>query len=244
MRDVRARLDWAHRRMEQFNAAVDTFLSTNPYFMSADFECKSEPYYVATHRYRFRVRAPAAVPIDLRLAAGELVHSFRSAIDNIIWTIGKKFKASSRLALEFKNGPDHFAKYTTSAKLSKLPLPLQHWIEAQQLYKRKDGQRSILHDLTILWNEDKHRLPMLAGHAVQCVTIGSRGSVEAVSVGYLVPLNDGDEVVTVTNAVDFEPEFAFGVAFTAIAKEAKTFFQDAERHIAEEVIPTFEPYLT
>jgi hypothetical protein len=234
-------MDWARRRIDEFEAEVDGFLATKPYHVSKHAQPRCEPYYAWFTEYRFRVTAE--VPITVRLRAGDAIHALRASVDNLVWGVGQVFGAKDSLTLPFRDNATEFAKVARGVQLDRLPVPLQDWIENQQIYRQPNQDRSLLHSLSRLWGRDKHRVPVMTGNSLACVTITDKGNVSEISVDYPPALEDGDKIMHTTNEVDFEPEFTFHVAFKEIGKVAGAFFRDVDNHIRKEVIPTFEPFL-
>lgn len=244
---VRLRLDWALGRMEEFNTAVIAFLKTGPYEIIRYEEPEGNAIKV---RWVLRVHA-VDVPFPLRCMAGEIAHNLRASVDNLVWSVAQTCGVDKRLTLQFTNGPDHFKAIAASKKLDHLPVPILAWYRNEQTHERTNGEKSLLCLVNDVWNEDKHRLPalMVSGRPSASISLGG-GVAEQFTLGDPVGRvgnKDGDEICSMRIApehkVNLKTEFSPDIGFSDDTDSARGLFNAAERHIRNEVVPIFEPFL-
>jgi hypothetical protein len=177
----------------------------------------------------------------LRLLAGDAIHNLRACVDNLVWCLGQNCGAKNSLSLVFRDTAESFRDRAEKDKLGRLPCKIQIWMEDQQIYSRRDRERSTLHKLNILWNGDKHRVPALMVNAAPTVIVRrAEGELVKVTVD---GTEDGEAVVTTDGEGDLNPEFEMDVSFPEINERAIRFLRDVHHHIREDVLPRFEPYL-
>jgi len=247
--DPRLRIEWSLARIDQFKAALKTFMDGRPYEIVAN----AEPYGEGQFQVHYHVKIRREAPLSLRYSAGDAIHNLRATIDNLVWHVGQKCGAGNYLSLVFKNTPEEFKKYCTSHRTHKLPSVIQDWLKDIQPFSRSDSGRHLLHVLTRLWNGDKHRTPALVAVALPSIAFGGRDPTVVATVSRLQIVkqgfvDDGDEVLTTIATMDqiqnFEAAFTFQVSFkegeTGIAAE---FFDVIYKQITEDVFPKFTPFI-
>jgi len=180
--------------------------------------------------------------MELRLAAGEAVHSLRASVDNLVWGLGQVCGAKRSLGLSFRDTPEKFAKLARESKLYKLPIEIQTWIEDQQIYRSWDGEPSPLHQLNGFWNDDKHKAPSLLTNTEPKTTIGDKMTgwlflVEATTT------ESGETIIVTDGPGDLNPTFAVELRFPNTSyKPALEFLREIHEHILTDVLPRFEPH--
>lgn len=242
---VLRRLDWARAGIDRFEELANAFLATKPYEVLPHMKHKGKfaqiSYVIKLHRQ--------LVP-ELRFAAGDVIHNLRSVVDNLVWGLGQRFKASNLLGLEFLDPTsDQLPLYLV--EIHKLPKPIYDWILSVQPGDRADDHH-ILHRLHNLWNRDKHRTPVLVAGASH--TAGLRGS-ELPYLGrfqtfQIKGAKDNEKIaealVVWEQRRNFNPVFSPKVAFDrngpAHGAFVSEFLRQIDEHIVNEVVPKFKPY--
>jgi hypothetical protein len=107
-----------------------------------------------------------------------------------------------------------------------------------------------------MWNADKHRSPALMAGAMASGSVGikTRGFfLHSFETGSRMGgFEDGDKIAWATlpiaDIVHFQPDFALDISFgknsAANGAIVRTFLFDAHKHILQDVIPKFEPFLS
>jgi len=246
MQLAKARLNWAEKRIDEFINACDVFLKEEPYRIIPQVQFKDKRE-VKIHLMMQVRKKPVH---DLRFRAGDAIHNLRAVVDNLISGLAQIKGGSNRLGLEFWESHTNFTdKYLP--RIAVLPDEIKDWIASEQPFCRTNG-KSILHVLNLLWNEDKHRAPVLMGAAfpsMPTIVVSSTGRMhlEIVRQG---GLEDGDTVAKVTipieKEMDFAPKSEIDVAFSKRSSTngavARTWLIGTHKYILEEVIPRFEPF--
>jgi hypothetical protein len=161
---VRAKIDRAHYHFDQIKAALKVVLGSEP-------ETKSVAFQVDNERQQLVSTFPKAPPLDpaLPLMIGDCVHSFRSALDHLVYQLALKNGASAEFAERTS-----FPICPTDAEFKKrVKKSVEPFISAPALAEIKDSQPYsaydvppeesdiwVLHKLDII---DKHRLLIVAG---------------------------------------------------------------------------------
>jgi hypothetical protein len=192
--DHRRKLEWARHHYDALDAEVERFRQSEPYKLGVQFDAKHRGY-IATLR---DVKAP---PDEWNLRIGDIVHSARSALDAITYSLACKNLGRVPTIDEVK--VIQFVIVDSSAawpkerdrRLRCLSSAAQAEIERFQPYHRTDPKvRHALSVLRDLSNIDKHR------HIVVAVAAASDSSIElsgpylakGTSVaGYRGPLKEG-----------------------------------------------------
>lgn len=245
MQIAKSRLDWARKRIDEFIAECDAFLAKEPYAIIPEVQTKGGNRVRVDLQIQVRVK-PLRI---LRFRAGDAIHNLRAVADNLIWAIGQTRGASDRLALQFCKTNDIFVK-DYLPKIECLPVEIRDWILSEQPYCRPNNW-SILNVLNLLWNADKHKAPTLLAAALPSATLIASKDSLYLEIVRSRGLNDGDKIGTaiipINQKMDFNADFTFDIAFSqkspAQGAIVKTWLVDAHKHIAEEVIPKFEPFL-
>ena len=241
---AKSRLDWAAGRIKEFHDSAQSFLDSGVYSRSIHKQVEPD----GSLKFTVGFISSADPPFVLSALAGEIVHTLRSTVDNLVWSVAQTCPVDKRLSLVFKEGATAFAHYASITKLDRLPRPLYDWYENEQPHKRPDGRPSLLHLLTKLWNEDKHRVPLLMGSAVPVGFIQS-GNVKCFTIIGSGVMKHGDKICEITvvpeEVANLKIRFAVDVGFKeGCIPSARTFLLCVENHIRHEVLPQFEPFLT
>ncbi len=239
--------------------------------------CKSIPYDVVTEKdfdgvnniVRYKLNGGKEPPLRLSLIAGDCIHNLRSVIDNVVWQLGSLTGCPKRELdnLSFPiclSGAEFIQKKKSLKCLPQVAIDL---IESLQPYQRKDDPK--LHPLYILnrlWNDDKHRSPVLMltihggtqitpRYPTQIITLQNGRSynvfmARGITIHTGGKAEDGKEIATVTlRAGEPEPQFdskvVFKVAFDergpAKGKVASKSLRNLHDFVRDEVLAKFEP---
>ena len=121
---------------------------------------------------------------------------------------------------------------------------------SEQPYSGTHG-KSILHILNLLWNQDKHRSPVLLACAIPSPTIiASRNSIHLEMI-LRSGFKDGDKIATasvpINQKIPFNHDFTFDLVFSqkgpAKGAVVRTWLMEAHKYILQEVVPKFKPFL-
>lgn len=256
---VKSRLAWANHRIQELDTDIGAFLNSNP--RPYDLVEEAHPYgtsdYIVAHIFKVRQQPTDA----LSLAAGDAIHNLRATLDNLMWASGQVFAKTRRerndldkLSLEFRQSESDFLTVYLP-KIARFPKEIQDWVTSIQPYNRPN-QKHILHILNLLWNRDKHRLPLILAAHVASVTFsrqpgvlqaqikGFTGSKPVLGGGFLKDGDKATEYITPAQDVgklyvDFTADIAFGQGAPTVVRQ---FLRDVYTNIANEVIPIFEPF--
>jgi hypothetical protein len=151
------------------------------------------------------------------------------------------------MGLVFKDNPIAFDNFAEDTKFNRLPCVIQNWIRNVQVYNRPNRQKSDLNILNDIWNHDKHRTAALIAAVMPGFGVGTCPG-EFKSVGF-PSLKNGTAIGEYRCEIPddiryFEPGFMFDVAFPEGGGVAHAFLRRVEKHIRQEIIPKFVPFLT
>lgn len=226
-----------------------------------------------TKRQQFALRALVNIlpPSDLGLCIGEVAHNLRSALDGLVYQLGKLNEASERdltrtqfpifLKQRFsgcvgkcQRRPPH---YRCSAKRYIEPLKQKHKtaIERWQPYRYGNlGKRSPLYLLHELNNADKHRLLQVAGGNVAGYFAGAAWGRERFPdyrITLHQPVEDGARIGRVRAAdvrgrrVRREQKIPALIAFwkgcPAVEGRGVTYILSQMEEKVSEIVESFEP---
>lgn len=261
----RLRLRRAQLHMDNFYRQVDRFINSVPYEMVAEEDSDGVNQFI-----RIKAKIRKELPLRLSIVAGDCIHNLRTILDNIIWQLGDLNGLPKgrldKIGFPLRMSPDEFSKELESLK--GLPQSVIDLIESLQPYQpyngRDDPKLHPLYILNRLWNEDKHRSPVLVitlHKRTQIVTKARRvklpdGTTQlqaflghhTVNVGGR--LYDGKEIATFTvRPNDPYPEFDlrifFEVAFDergpAKGQPATKCLGDLHDFVQDKVLAKFEP---
>jgi hypothetical protein len=246
---AKARIDWAGQCIDNFIRQADAFLQDGPYEMVKQAQDDGSGNFQVT----FSIKVLRGPPHAVRFACGDAIHNLRAIIDNLVWALASSAgiaKKHRNLGLEFYETKDKFVeKYLY--KIESFPPNIISWIEHEQPYNRPD-ELHILHCINRLWNEDKHRAPILMASAVPGVGLGENMK-RFQSFGCGDALEDADvvAVATVSTTRDVKncnPQFVYDIALAKSSPAhdvpARSFLRRTHQYIIDQVLPKFEPLLS
>jgi hypothetical protein len=249
MQLTKARLDWARHRIDEFIVEADDFLSQRPGPYAVIRKVKREGN-VGLITFEMKVNKK---PLrTLRFRAGDAIHNLRATVDSLVFGLAESRNSTHNLGLQFYETKAEFlTRY--APKIKCLPVEIQDWIANEQPHNRSNGP-SPLHILNRMWNADKHRSPALMAGAMASSGVGikTRGYfLESFEICDTGGFKNGDKIalatLPITDVVHFQPDFVLDVSFgkssAASGAIVRTFLSDAYKHILDEVIPKFEPFL-
>ncbi|MCH8818244.1 MAG: hypothetical protein IIC92_11005 [Chloroflexi bacterium] len=251
---AKRRLDWAGCGIDRFEVLADAFLATEPYEIVTEVEREGQN---AHFTYEFKVLQHP--PPELSFAAGDVIHNLRSALDNLVWAVGRTVKARKLPLLEFHlSTDDAFSRYL--AKIRKFPDPIKDWITSIQP-NRAPNYPDMFYALHLLWGGDKHRTPVLMADAsykpIELGYVGERQPLMKIRVNKFGDQKHDQKiawaVVPWKDKDDFKPGFTPHVAFDADGpagtdrivgrpQEVTEYLRHIQKSILDRVIPRFEPY--
>jgi len=251
---AKLRLDWASAGIDCLEVLVDSFLATKPCEVLTSMERKGKNAF-----FSYVLHVHNQPPTTISFALGDVVHNLRATLDNLVWGIGKVFKAHDSLGLEFRDTKCHFVRFYLP-KINKLPQPIYNWIESIQPYHRRNKKKYdyVLHRL---WNWDKHRTPVVVNAVAVTNTLGYSGEMLPFNQMTFYNSSSRKDKQQVATALvpwekrgDFKPVFTLFVAFdeggpvgmniVGAPQNIILYLRDVQSYILTEVIPKFEPYLS
>lgn len=110
-------------------------------------------------RYAFWVEG-RELPLSISVAAGEVIHHLRSALDHVIWALAltKKANPSNRIQFPVADTPKRFRDAIKLGLLDGVPQAAHAVIEGFQPYNADPLENSVLKILHAMDVVDKHRL--------------------------------------------------------------------------------------
>lgn len=179
------KIEWAKQHILNLNFQLKAFFDSNPYEIGTqrDPQTRRLIYYVAGVR---------EVPPPISLAAGDIIHNLRGALDHLAFQLyligpgGQAGGAGSRIYFPIA---DDVAKYKAEAprKIKGLAPAAIKAIDAIEPYKGGQTDKSdTLWRLEKMNNIDKHRLLITIGSQFRSVDVGGdlqRGLQEAIAKG-------------------------------------------------------------
>jgi hypothetical protein len=249
MQLAKARLDWARHRIDEFIVEADAFLSQrpSPYVVIKKVQREGDTGHIT-----FEMRVNKKPLRTLRFRAGDAIHNLRATVDSLVYGLAQLNNSMDNLGLQFYETEARFlARYAQQIKC--LPVEIQDWIAKEQPHNRSNGP-SLLHTLNRMWNADKHRSTALMAGAMASGAIGTSTSgffVQSFRSCRTGGLENGDKIALATlpmnDLVHFQPDFMLDLSFSkksaADGAIVRTFLSNAYKHILNEVIPRFEPFL-
>lgn len=206
---VGKRLEWAQRRIDDFQREVERWSASNPVSFPREWDEQAATEYI-----RLKVERP--LPPALPFLAAEAVHHMRAALDNFAYAIGSA-GASEREKRQIY--------FPVCSEVKDLPKSLRSCdgrveaaIQAVQPYNCGDAADSWLGILNDLWNADKHR-----GISVFCIAPGTLQFFDCTSnrkfdpKTEFGPLQDGSVFVRIRSMdrlrPDLKPRLTIDVCF-------------------------------
>jgi hypothetical protein len=259
--DHRDRLAWADKHLEALDSAVKVLADGSPYIIVRNFDEQ-------TRQHRAEVTAVGPFPTDWSLRVSDIVHSLRSALDNLTYALAVKHsgavKADTDSRLQFpiadtqggwdgKNG-----KGGQKERVRLLSASAQAEIKRLQPCNRLD--KTISSGLSILRqlsNTDKHKHLVLTLYVTTDanVTLSGTGIPPGTRVGGFRGPLDHKTVIALWN---FEPhqtpsdmevrgemtfDIVFGATGPAPRHPVRNILTFIRNQIRDEIFPALEPFL-
>jgi hypothetical protein len=250
---AKQRIDWANAGINRLEELVKSYFVSKPCEITTDVEHKENNAY-----FTFRLHVINHPSPDISFAVGDVIHNLRSVLDNLIWGIGKDFKASDRIGLEFYDCERKFLECYLP-KIFRLPQQVYDWIESIQPYHGKNIPR-YSYEINRLWNLDKHRAPVLVNAASNTDTESpSANDLDFNIMTFFHRSSRENEQIIASASVlwrshdDFKPAFKFYLAFSEDGPVGRniigqpqniiTYLHEVHNYILTRVIPIFEPFV-
>jgi hypothetical protein len=166
-----AKTQWAKTRIQQFDSAVKAFFQNAPYEIVSEVNPKSDEEI-------WRFQLTEQIPPEFSIMVGEILHSLRSALDNMISEIAVTIMGAApnaRTAFPFgiKNRNTFEAELTKQKKF--LPADAISMIRRIKPYPRGNKHLMLLHLANI---RDKHRMGLVP------INLRTAGNVSYLSLWY------------------------------------------------------------
>lgn len=185
LKHLQRRLDRARKHLEDFERQSKRFINGLHYEVVTERASDGTDEFV-----RVIAKGGKEPPLNLSFVIGDCIHNLRSIPDNLIWQLGKIFGCPAGV-LEHLKFPacvtsDDFANKVKSFK--GFPQSAIDLIESLQPYQPyQGGNDPYSHPIWILnrlWNDDKHRSPVI------CTTIHKSSGIRP-GKGQVIQLPDG-----------------------------------------------------
>jgi hypothetical protein len=155
------RLERAREHLLEFIRGADTFLKTKPYQLVTQRQFEGTQEFLI-----YCVKISNEPPYRLGIIIGDLINNLRSACDNLVWGLGQALNVSDASGFFFpicQNRRQYEGLLANELKgFRDLPVAAQTLIEQLQPYNQtQDPTGHLLYVLNRLWNDDKHRTPVL-----------------------------------------------------------------------------------
>lgn len=264
LKQLHRRLDRARKHLEDFERQAARFINSIHHEVVTEKDSDG-----LNQLLRVKVKGGKEPPLRLSFIIGDCIHNLRSILDNLVWQLGN-LSGCSPQTLEHIYFPvcETSVNFTTKLKLLNcLPQPAIDIIESLQPYQ--GGNDPHLHPLWILnrlWNDDKHRSPVICMTFHKSTGLSpSRWQSHRLPDGRLVQqlflrgpmtikaggkFHDSKEIATVPlHAGEPEPQLnfriSFGIAFDeggpAKGKPVAKCLRNLHDFVRDEVLTPFEP---
>ena len=234
LKQFHRRLLRARQHMKNFERQSARFIKNRPYEVVSEKDSDGVNQFL-----RIKLKGGKEPPLSLSFIAGDCIHNLRSILDNLIWQLGDLSGCSkTKLAnLSFPVCKADTAFDAWKKSYNCLPQSAIDLIESLQPCKpykgRNDPDSHPLWILNRLWNDDKHRTPILVVAFHAGTGISPSGSTKTVQLPdgrlrrifeYRPPkpmkinaggrCENGKEIVTIPfRAGETEPQFNIKVSF-------------------------------
>ena len=268
LKHLRRRLRRARKHLNEFERTATRFINSIHHEVVTEKDSDG-----VNQLLRIKVKGGKEPPLGLSLIIGDCIHNLRSILDNLIWQLGN-LSGCPKATLRHFNFPvcDTSSLFATKLKsLSCLPKTAVDLIESLQPYQqyKEGGNDPYSHPLWILnrlWNDDKHRSPVICTTFHKSTGISPKGgqivrspdgrSVRQVFVrGPMIittggTFHDSKEIATVTlHAGEPEPQFNYRISFDiafdeggpAKGQPASKCLRNLHDFVRDEVLTPFEP---
>jgi hypothetical protein len=269
LKPFRLRLDRARKHLEDFERKSTRFTNSRPYEVVTEIDNEG-----VNQILRYKLQGGKKLPPNLSFIAGDCIHNLRSILDNLVWQLGN-LSGCSKTKLRIMGFPACITPQGFAGELnllSCLPQAAIDIIESLQPYQPYKGRNEpYSHPLWILnrlWNDDKHRTPILVVAFHAGTGFSPKGGTKAVRLpeGRLVDMfvfeppapmkltvggrcEDGKEIATIPFRIgEAEPQFnvkvSFDIAFDestpAKGQSASKCLRNLHNFIRDEVLTPFE----
>ncbi len=265
LKHLHLRLEQAKKHMDNFNRQGARFINSTPYEMVTEKDTDG-----VNQLLRVKAKSEKEPPPELGFIAGDCIHNLRAILDNIVWQIGGLYGCPKRkldkMTFPLRITPESFGESLKS--LDCLPKSAIDIIESLQPYQpyrgRSDPSMHPLRVLDRLWNEDKHRSPVLIvtlHKSTQIIpkpqrvrlpdgTFSLQASLPHHTVYLGDKLYDGKEIVTFTLQPNepypeldlrFTFQLAFDVRGPTKGQPAAKCLRELYDFVRDEVLAKFEP---
>lgn len=224
----------------------------------------------ANQLLRVKVKGGKEPPLRLSFIVGDCIHNLRSILDNLVWQLGNLSGCSTKTLEHI-----YFPVYETSANfkiklkaLNCLPQTAIDLIESLQPYQPyhggNDPHSHPLWILNRLWNDDKHRSPVICttfhkstgiSPGGQSVRLPDGRTVRQVFIGKMTlttggKFHDSKEIATILlRAGETEPQIKYSISFDiafdeggpAKGQPASKCLRNLHDFVRDEVLAPFEP---
>ncbi len=246
------RLAWAKRHIEAYEALAKDFLDSQPIVVVSETETE-------TGDEVFRAKILKPIPHDLAPITGDAIHSLRSTLDHIAWSLAllKTPTPATNTAFPVCLTKSAFDGHRGST-LRDIPNAAIAVIESVQPYHRTydpgdPPDIDFLWMLHRLWNDDKHRATPIVTATSRKSRITARNVTVDLSRGNVPspftfgPFNDGAEVARIPAHVkiqgDFEMQMTYDIVLDAAppghGAQVHTFLNHVHKFLRDEVLPKF-----
>ena len=262
---IKLRLNRAEHHIGVLGDMIESFNKRRPYKSSYEIEPQPDGQIQIT----IKAEITEELSPDSGFIVAEIVHNLRASMDNAIWSVGQRYKASAKLSFPvverentFPLSPKYAGKRTTrlAKDLDKLPNAVKTIITDVQPYHRGDeAPYDILWTLNHLWNIDKHRAPVLVagiaqadfakpipwGHGASFIGFGKEVGADyknkSVEVTMDLPAN-----ATITPETNLEPQLRLKVVLdesTSVLRiQATDLLSAMHGFVDQKIVEQFKPY--
>jgi hypothetical protein len=158
--NVRSKIKWANKHIDDFRAASNAFMKTNPYGILVE----SDPN---TRKRIYTVTKVTPIPPEISLIAGDAIQNLRSALDYLACGLVRvtKTEPSPQVCFPISESEPLTEKQQArfEGQVKGMRQDAINAIKGTKPYKGGDDTLWRLHRLNII---DKHRLLMAAGTSV------------------------------------------------------------------------------
>ncbi|PKB58314.1 MAG: hypothetical protein BZY83_07830 [SAR202 cluster bacterium Casp-Chloro-G2] len=158
MDTFRLRVKRARQNITNFDRVSRNFFEPSPYKVITKIKPRVNDDWLEIH-----IEIIKDTPRSLGFIFAECIHNLRSVVDNVIWQLGQKHGTPDRISFPVTVHCKYFTPLLTDKTntLSLLPTKALKVIEELQPYHRGNPQDHPLWILNRLWNDDKHRTPVV-----------------------------------------------------------------------------------
>ena len=207
LKDSRLKVDWARKKIDEFNEVARVFFDKQPYVESRELDAQTQQISIKT-----RLREP--LPIDLLRLTIECIQHLASALDQMVYTL------ALRNGVKLESGGFPFIKNGGAAELNtRLQNGPERAVGPQAIAIFRAAQpyqagNPVLWSLYRLNNIDKHRhmIPVALGHlyyTIDNLTLAQVHAGQRVEIGRNIDgqtLETGIEIMRYPAGMNPEPK--------------------------------------